>query len=107
MQLCNLQPFWCGLAAPNALRHCISTLSRAMLQGEGEEEETDELVSQVLDEIGVNLDSELVGAPGHKQAAPAAAAAEHHAAEPLGAAAGGGNDADDDLQARLNNLRKQ
>ena len=78
------------------------------MQGEGEEEETDELVNQVLDEIGVNLDSELVGAPGHKQAAPAASAAEHHAAEPMGASAGGGgNDADDDLQARLNNLRKQ
>ena len=78
------------------------------LQGEGEEDETDELVNQVLDEIGVNLDSELVGAPGGKQAAPAAAASERHAAEAMGAAAGGGgDDGDDDLQARLNNLRKQ
>ena len=78
------------------------------VQGEGEEEETDELVSQVLDEIGVNLDSALVGAPGHKQAAAAAAPAEHQAAQPMGASAGeGGGDADDDLQARLNNLRKQ
>lgn len=76
------------------------------MQGEGEEDETDELVGQVLDEIGINLDEQMVGAPGHKQAAPAAAAAEPHTAEPMGAAAGGA-DADDDLQQRLNNLRKQ
>ncbi|KAL0044452.1 hypothetical protein WJX82_007425 [Trebouxia sp. C0006] len=38
-------------------------------EGEDEEDESNELVSQVLDEIGVNLDSELVKAPGQKQAA--------------------------------------
>lgn len=78
-------------------------------QGDGEEEETDDLVNQVLDEIGVNLDSELVGAPGGKQAEPAAAAANRKAPEPMGESAGGGGneDGDDDLQQRLNNLRKQ
>jgi hypothetical protein len=30
-----------------------------LLQGEGEEEETDELVSQVLDEIGINTSSQV------------------------------------------------
>ena len=33
-------------------------------QGEGEEEETDELVGQVLDEIGITLNGEMVGVPG-------------------------------------------
>ena len=46
---------------------CEAMLRAACVQGEGEEEETDELVSQVLDEIGVNLGSDLVGVPG-KQA---------------------------------------
>jgi charged multivesicular body protein 2A len=73
-------------------------------EGEGEEEETEELVSQVLDEIGVNLDSEMINAPGQKQAVAAPVAAE---AEPIGQASGAGGDGiDDDLQARLNNLRK-
>ena len=72
-------------------------------QAEDEEEESNELVSQVLDEIGVNLDSELVKAPGQKQAVAVPAAAEPEA---IGASAGGA-DLDDDLQTRLNNLRKQ
>ena len=75
------------------------------VQGEDEEDESNDLVNQVLDEIGVNLDSELVTAPGHKQAAPQATAAEPEA---IGtSAAGAGDGIDDDLQARLNNLRKQ
>ncbi|DBB14558.1 hypothetical protein WJX82_007425 [Trebouxia sp. C0006] len=74
-------------------------------EGEDEEDESNELVSQVLDEIGVNLDSELVKAPGQKQAAAQVVAAEPEA---IGtSAAGGGDGIDDDLQARLNNLRKQ
>ena len=35
------------------------SLSYPFSQGEGEEEETDELVSQVLDEIGINLGSQV------------------------------------------------
>ena len=47
-----------------------------MAEGEGEQEETDELVSQVLDEIGVDLGQDLVAAPsragvGARAAAPA------------------------------------
>lgn len=75
------------------------------MQGEDEEDESNELVSQVLDEIGVNLDSELVKAPGQKQATAQAVAAEPEAIGTSTAA--GGDGIDDDLQARLNNLRKQ
>ncbi|KAG2426651.1 hypothetical protein HXX76_012963 [Chlamydomonas incerta] len=69
------------------------------LQDEGEEEETDNLVNQVLDEIGIGNMTELASAPvgtrvaEKPQAAPAVAEAE-----------GGG--IDEDLQARLDNLRK-
>ena len=35
-------------------------------QGDEEEEETDNLVNQVLDEIGINLDEQMVAAPGQK-----------------------------------------
>ncbi len=37
-----------------------------MHQGDEEEEETENLVSQVLDEIGINLDEQMVAAPGQK-----------------------------------------
>ncbi len=37
-----------------------------MFQGDEEEEETDNLVNQVLDEIGINLDEQMVAAPGQK-----------------------------------------
>ena len=90
--------------------HCLGSHAQCLdielsFQGEDEEDESNELVSQVLDEIGVNLDSELVKAPGQKQAAAQVVAAEPEA---IGtSAAGGGDGIDDDLQARLNNLRKQ
>lgn len=42
----------------------MSILSFA--QGDEEEEETDNLVNQVLDEIGINLDEQMVAAPGQK-----------------------------------------
>ena len=35
-------------------------------QADDEEEETDNLVNQVLDEIGINLDEQMVNAPGQK-----------------------------------------
>ncbi|XP_074356420.1 uncharacterized protein LOC141696133 [Apium graveolens] len=49
MQLCTIEAM--GDAINNAL------------EGDEEEEETEELVSQVLDEIGININSELVNAP--------------------------------------------
>lgn len=36
------------------------------VQGDGEEEETDNLVNEVLDEIGINLGEQMVAAPGQK-----------------------------------------
>ncbi|KAK9818100.1 hypothetical protein WJX72_007167 [[Myrmecia] bisecta] len=75
-------------------------------EGEDEEEESEDLVNQVLDEIGINLDSQLLTAPASKQQQAVAAPVEA-APEAIGAASGGGGDGiDDDLQARLNNLRK-
>lgn len=72
---------------------------------EDDEEESDAIVSQVLDELGLQLTDELSGLPstgtslgvGKKDKAPQAAAA------------GGGpvSDADADLEARLENLRRQ
>ncbi|KAL6776337.1 hypothetical protein ACKKBG_A20725 [Auxenochlorella protothecoides x Auxenochlorella symbiontica] len=55
----------------------------------GEEEETDELVSQVLDEIGISLDADLVSAP--KARAGVAAAPVAAAPQAVGAAVGGGS----------------
>jgi len=73
------------------------------IESEGEEEETEELVNQVLDEIGINLNADLVNAPAKAaavpQSVPQAAVPQAEAAE----AAGG---IDDDLQARLDNLRR-
>jgi len=55
-----------------------------------DEEESDQIVNQVLDEIGINLNDSLVDAPGKKQE-------EAKIAE---------NDADKELEARLNNLKR-
>lgn len=71
----------------------------------GEEEQIDEILGKVLDEIGVDLNTTLKDTPtgitNNEQAAP-------RVAEALGAtASGGGHDVDeDDLQARLDSLKK-
>ncbi|OAY84742.1 vacuolar protein sorting-associated protein 2 homolog 1 [Ananas comosus] len=72
------------------------------LEGDEEEEETEELVSQVLDEIGIDVNSELVKAPSSAVAKPVAAGKVAQAE----GAAGEDTGIDDDLQARLDNLRK-
>ncbi|GMH42688.1 hypothetical protein BSKO_10607 [Bryopsis sp. KO-2023] len=69
-------------------------------EGEGEEEETDDLVNQVLDEIGIGAAEGLVAAPAAAAAPQQVAVAPE--AEPMAEAAG----LDGDLQARLDNLRK-
>ncbi|KAH7672726.1 charged multivesicular body protein 2A protein [Dioscorea alata] len=72
------------------------------LEGDEEEEETEELVNQVLDEIGIDINSELVKAPS-----TAVAKAESTSKVPQAEATGTGDSGiDDDLQARLDNLRK-
>lgn len=44
----------------------VPILRMQLFQGDEEEEETDNLVNQVLDEIGINLDEQMVAAPGQK-----------------------------------------
>jgi len=68
--------------------------------GMEDEEESEDVVNQVLDEIGIDLGSALGEAPRglHSRAAPETRVAQ---------AVGGGADADDDdLQARLDSLRR-
>lgn len=68
-------------------------------------------MSQVLDELGLQLTDQLSGLPQ----ASGSLAATGAKATPMAAAAGGGggggpgtvNDADADLQARLDNLRRE
>lgn len=71
-------------------------------------------MSQVLDELGLQLTDQLSGLPQ----ASGSLAASGVKATPIAAAAGGGgvgggggpgtvNDADADLQARLDNLRRE
>nr|CAI5828845.1 unnamed protein product [Callosobruchus analis] len=81
------------------------------MEGDEDEEESDAIVNQVLDELGLQLGDTLSGLPaagnslpasGQKQPAAAAAAAT------TGGNNGGGlSDADADLQARLDNLRRE
>ncbi|KAK9081528.1 hypothetical protein Scep_024915 [Stephania cephalantha] len=72
------------------------------LEGDEEEEETDDLVNQVLDEIGIDINNELVNAPSKVAAGPAATQKVAQA-ESMGNDDGG---IDDDLRARLDNLRR-
>ncbi|POS81465.1 hypothetical protein DHEL01_v200142 [Diaporthe helianthi] len=70
----------------------------------GVEEEGDEVVEQVLEEIGVDLSQSLGETPS---GLPTTAVAEGKVAQALGSGGGGGFDAgDDDLQARLDSLRR-
>eukprot|EP01125_Pyxidicula_operculata_P002483 TRINITY_DN12343_c0_g1_i1.p1 TRINITY_DN12343_c0_g1~~TRINITY_DN12343_c0_g1_i1.p1 ORF type:complete len:221 (-),score=43.19 TRINITY_DN12343_c0_g1_i1:203-865(-) len=70
-----------------------------MWEESGEEEETEEVINQVLDEIGIKLETELVDTPDSvKIAAKAPEKPRTVAAEVA---------ADQELQDRLNNLRRQ
>ncbi|KAI8924174.1 Snf7 family [Entophlyctis helioformis] len=60
-----------------------------VMDGDDNEEEEDQIVNQVLDEIGINLNQSLVDAPNSKLGNKAEAVEE------------------DDLQARLNSLRQE
>lgn len=87
------------------------------MEGDDDEEESDAVVSQVLDELGLQLNEELGSLPqtggalpakGQKQPTATAAAAGVGGGS---GTSGGGNgaisDADADLQARLDNLRRE
>ena len=71
--------------------------------------DSDAIVSQVLDELGLQLTDQLSGLP---QASGSIAASGVTAKTPAALAAGGGapaplSAADADLQARLDNLRRE
>ncbi|GKZ52745.1 ESCRT-III subunit protein did4 [Aspergillus niger] len=72
---------------------------------EGEEEEGEDIVKEVLDEIGVDLSQALGETPTDIQKT---AVGETRVAQAVGAGGGGGgaNTSDDDLQARLDSLRR-
>lgn len=73
-----------------------------------EDEEADEIVNKVLDEIGVDLNAQLQSTPQNVISDNSLGESKQRVAEPMGASgdAHSGN-SDDDLQARLNSLKRQ
>ena len=69
---------------------------------EEDEDESDAIVSQVLDELGLQLNDKLGDAPVGTGTLAATAAAKNKTA----VAAGAADDDDADLQARLDDLRR-
>ncbi|XP_033629660.1 charged multivesicular body protein 2a-like [Asterias rubens] len=69
---------------------------------EEDEDESDVIVSQVLDELGLVMTDELTAIPG-----TGGALAQQKAQQPAKLAVAEGGEADDDLQARLDNLRRE
>ncbi len=76
-----------------------------VMDTEGDAEETDKVVNQVLDEIGIQFDSEVPDAPTAKMQEE-----KHEEKTAVGVGAGEGGGAGDpavsELEARLNNLRR-
>jgi len=73
---------------------------------DNDEEEQEQIVNQVLDELGIQMGEELRNLPNASNTLAAKAGTK----QPVAAAAGGGgamSDADADLQARLENLRRE
>eukprot|EP01097_Dermamoeba_algensis_P010277 TRINITY_DN751_c0_g1_i1.p1 TRINITY_DN751_c0_g1~~TRINITY_DN751_c0_g1_i1.p1 ORF type:complete len:154 (-),score=37.71 TRINITY_DN751_c0_g1_i1:233-694(-) len=64
-----------------------------VMEGDADEEETDQIVNQVLDEIGISLSSQMAPAPIGSEGLKDS---EKNAADPV----------DAELQKRLENLRK-
>ena len=69
---------------------------------EEDEEESDAIVNQVLDELGLQLNDKLGDVPVAAGSLAPAAAGKNKTA----VAAGGADDDDADLQARLDDLRR-
>merc|ERR1712154_388958 len=73
------------------------------LGDEGDEEESDAIVTQVLDELGLQMTDQITGLP---VAGGSVAVSKEKAKTPVPAAAGEAA-ADADLEERLNNLRRE
>merc|ERR1719461_1422534 len=73
---------------------------------EDDEEESDAIVSQVLDELGLQMGDQISGLPG-VSGTVGASTAKNKAPVAAAEGAGGELDADADLEARLNNLRRE
>merc|ERR1740123_2796240 len=71
---------------------------------EDDEEETDNIVTQVLDELGLQMTDQITGLPIAGGSVGTAAKGQK---APVAAAEGAAADLDDDLEARLNNLRRE
>lgn len=75
---------------------------------EDDEEESEAVVAQVLDELGLQLTDQLSDLPSAGKNAVASGGTKQPAAAAAVASGGGGmSDADADLEARLENLRRQ
>lgn len=70
---------------------------------EADEEESEDIVNQVLDEIGIDLNQKLGETPS---GIVSGAVAEPKQAQAIGAGGVGSGGGDDDLMARLDNLRR-
>ncbi|XP_044748103.1 charged multivesicular body protein 2a [Coccinella septempunctata] len=80
------------------------------MEADGDEEESDAVVSQVLDELGLQLTDQLSNLPDAGGAVPATSQKHHTPAAAVSGGGGGGgsvSDIDADLQARLDNLRRE
>jgi len=86
------------------------------MEDEGDEEEGDAIVAQVLDELGLQLNDQLSGLPQASGSLAVSGTKQPQAAAAVGGGGGGGvaagpttpiSDADDELQKRLDNLRRE
>ncbi|VDO48330.1 hypothetical protein V3C99_011201 [Haemonchus contortus] len=73
------------------------------LGDETDDAESEQIVNQVLDELGIQMGEEMAGLP--TTGGQIGVSTGERAKQPV--AAGGGNDIDDDLQARLDQLRRE
>lgn len=71
-----------------------------------EDEEAEEIVNKVLDEIGVDLNAQLQNTPQSVVAGGNLPDSGQRVAEPIGAGDYQSSNPDDDLQARLNSLKR-
>ena len=88
--------------------NAFSLIADDALGDEEDEEEGEAIVNQVLDELGLQLTDELAGVAGVPAGSISAADKNKKTAVAAGGEEGGGaTDADADLQARLDDLRRE